>query len=66
MLYFVNTGLSELAPVSGNTHIYWSDRYQKYLKYIRNISFLNDMRIMIRTAQIIVIGEAYFVKNIKI
>ena len=63
MRYSVNPGLSGLAQVSGNIHISWSERYQKDLEYIRNISFLNDMRIIIRTAQIIVIGEAYFVKK---
>ena len=63
MRYSVSPGLSGLAQVSGNIHITWSERYQKDLEYIRNISFLNDMRIIIRTAQIIVIGEAYFVKK---
>lgn len=63
MRYSVSPGLSGLAQVSGNIHISWSERYQKDLEYIRNISFLNDMRIIIRTAQIIVIGEAYFVKK---
>tara|TARA_B110000046_G_scaffold63311_1_gene70780 strand:+ start:330 stop:938 length:609 start_codon:yes stop_codon:yes gene_type:complete len=63
MRYSVSPGLSGLAQVSGNIHISWSERYQKDLEYIRNISFLNDLRIIIRTAQIIVIGEAYFVKK---
>jgi len=63
MRYSVSPGLSGLAQVSGNIHISWSERYQKDLEYIRNISFQNDLRIIIRTAQIIVIGEAYFVKK---
>tara|TARA_B110001450_G_scaffold51507_1_gene48075 strand:+ start:186 stop:794 length:609 start_codon:yes stop_codon:yes gene_type:complete len=63
MRYSVSPGLTGLAQVSGNIHISWSDRYQKDLEYIRNISFLNDLKIIIRTAQIIVIGEAYFVKK---
>lgn len=63
MRYSISPGLSGLAQVSGNIHISWSERYQKDLEYIRNISFLNDLKIVIRTAQIIVIGEAYFVKK---
>lgn len=60
MRYCVSPGLSGLAQVSGNIHISWSERYQKDLEYIRNISFLNDMKIIFRTAQIIFFGEAYF------
>ena len=63
MRYTVRPGLTGLAQVSGNIHIPWSERFQKDLEYIRNISFVNDCKIIIRTVRLIFVGEAYFVKK---
>lgn len=58
--YNERPGLTGLAQVSGNIHLSWKERYQKDLEYISNISFLNDLKILIRTAFLIVKGEKYF------
>lgn len=58
--YSVKPGLTGLAQVSGNIHISWKERYQKDLIYINNITFLNDLMILLRTALLIIKGESYF------
>lgn len=58
--YTVKPGLTGLAQVSGNIHISWKERYKKDLIYIENISFLNDFKILLRTALLIVKGEGHF------
>lgn len=65
--YSVPPGLTGLAQVSGNIHIRWKERFEFDLEYVKNISFLNDMRIIFRTALLIFVGEEYFVgKSLKI
>jgi lipopolysaccharide/colanic/teichoic acid biosynthesis glycosyltransferase len=59
--YSVSPGLTGLAQVSGNIHLPWQERYKVDLKYIRNISVLNDLRIICRTVLLIFIGEEKFV-----
>ena len=61
--YSVRPGMTGLAQVCGNIHISWEKRYEYDLKYIRNISFVNDMRIILRTVLIIVKGEEKFVNQ---
>ena len=61
--YSVKPGLTGLAQVSGNIHISWKERYRHDLIYVNNISFLNDLKILLRTARLIVIGEDKFKNN---
>lgn len=42
-------GLTGLAQISGRNNISWEDKFKYDLQYIRNISFLEDMRIIYRT-----------------
>ena len=65
--YSVRPGLTGLAQVSGNIYLSWKERYKLDLYYINNISFLNDIRIILRTFLIIFKGEHKFVhKSIKL
>ena len=58
--YDVRPGLTGLAQVSGNIHLSWKERYKKDLEYISNISFINDVKILLRTVLLIIKGEEYF------
>lgn len=65
--YDVRPGLTGLAQVSGNIHLSWPERYVFDLRYIRNITFLNDLRILLRTVFIVLLGEEKFLhKPLKI
>lgn len=61
--YSIRPGLTGLAQVSGNIHLSWKDRYQKDLEYVRNINFLNDMRILLRTIVVIIKGENHYLNK---
>lgn len=59
--YLVRPGLTGLAQVSGNIHLTWTERYLHDLKYVKNISFKNDLRILLRTFLLVFIGEEKYV-----
>lgn len=61
--YSVRPGMTGLAQVSGNIHIPWEERFVFDLRYIGNVTFLNDVRILGRTFLIIFTGEEKFKDN---
>lgn len=65
--YDVRPGLTGLAQVNGNIHLTWPQRYVFDLKYVKNITFFNDVRILLRTVFIVLKGEEKFLdKPLKI
>jgi lipopolysaccharide/colanic/teichoic acid biosynthesis glycosyltransferase len=63
--YSVRPGLTGLSQVSGNIHLTWKERYKYDLMYLDNISFLNDLRIILKTFLIIFQGEEKFLHKSK-
>lgn len=61
--YNVHPGLTGVAQVSGGVHLPWSERFQLDLKYVRNISFYNDVLILIRTVSVVLLGEEKFINK---
>lgn len=61
--YSVRPGMTGLAQVCGNIHISWKKRYEYDLKYVNNITFMNDMKIILRTILIIIKGEENFINQ---
>lgn len=59
--YSVRPGMTGLAQVCGNIHLSWKERYKYDLLYVNNITFLNDMRIILRTVLIIIKGEEHYI-----
>lgn len=47
----VRQGLTGLAQVSGRNNITWEDKINYDLKYIDHITFLNDVKIIIKTVE---------------
>lgn len=45
----VKPGVTGLAQVSGRNAIGWDDKLKIDIEYVRNLSFLNDIRILIQT-----------------
>ena len=45
----VRPGLTGLAQVSGRNFLNWDDRFQCDIKYVKNISFKNDVKIIFLT-----------------
>jgi len=63
--YSVRPGLTGLSQVSGNIHLTWKERFKYDLFYVDNISFLNDLRIILKTFLIILNGEEKFLHKSK-
>ena len=49
----VRPGLTGLAQVSGRNAISWSDKFEDDIKYVNNVSFVNDLRIIIKTVGVV-------------
>lgn len=57
----VRPGLTGLAQVNGRNSVTWEERFNHDLYYVSNVSFLMDIKIIVKTIQVIVsrkdIGE---------
>lgn len=61
--YSVRPGMTGLAQVCGNIHLSWKGRFMYDLKYVKNVSFINDFSILLRTILIVLKGEEKFINN---
>lgn len=50
----VRPGLTGLAQVSGRNAVEWSARFALDVEYVQNISFINDLRIILRTVKTVI------------
>lgn len=53
----VSQGLTGLAQVNGRNSMTWEEKFQYDLKYIENITFMNDLRILFKTVQKVIVRE---------
>jgi len=61
---FAKPGLSGLAQVNGNIYLSWPERWVYDRYYVKNISFFLDLKILIKTFLIVLLGEEKFKKGI--
>lgn len=54
-------GLTGLAQVNGNIHLSWQQRFKYDLEYVRAMSLGLDVRILLKTVLIVLLGEEKFV-----
>jgi undecaprenyl phosphate N,N'-diacetylbacillosamine 1-phosphate transferase len=54
-------GLTGLAQVSGNIYLSLQDRYRFDIYYVKNFSFLLDLKIILRTVGVVLFGEGRYV-----
>ncbi len=59
----VRPGLTGLSQVNGNIHLPWKERWVFDRKYVENISFINDIKIIFKTFAVILLGEEKFKKD---
>jgi len=62
----VKPGLSGLAQVNGNIDLTIKERLHFDLKYVNNISFILDLRIFIKTFLVVIFGEKWGKKNLRL
>lgn len=56
-------GLTGLAQINGNINLSWEDRWKYDRIYVENISFIMDVKIIIKTISILIVGEDKFVNK---
>lgn len=49
----VRPGFSGYAQVNGRNNMSWQDKFEKDVWYVDNISFAQDMRILLKTVQVV-------------
>ncbi|WP_284879638.1 sugar transferase [Acinetobacter variabilis] len=50
----VKPGITGLAQVNGRNNVSWKEKFEMDVWYVENLSFLNDFRIMLKTAKIVI------------
>lgn len=63
--YEMRPGLTGLAQVNGNTELCWEERTAYDLEYIRNFTLWMDIRILLRTIRVILLGEKACIRHIE-
>lgn len=61
----VRPGLTGLAQINGNIYLDRQEKSKYDGKYVNNINFLNDIKIILKTVVIIFVGEDKFIKKIE-
>ncbi len=59
----VTPGLTGLAQVNGNIFLTWEERWKYDRAYVENLSFVLDVKIILKTIVIICLGEEKFLKK---
>jgi sugar transferase EpsL len=59
----VRPGLTGLAQINGNIYLDRQEKSVYDVKYIENISFINDIKIILKTVAIVFLGEDKFVNK---
>jgi len=49
--FLIRPGITGLAQVSGRNFMSWQDKFKKDVEYMDNMSFVNDMKIYIKTVE---------------
>ena len=60
--FLVKPGITGLAQIRGRNFLSWDDRFKADVEYIDKITFVNDMRILFKTA-IVVLGSKNFIQG---
>ncbi|NRP95490.1 Undecaprenyl phosphate N,N'-diacetylbacillosamine 1-phosphate transferase [Marinobacterium sp. xm-g-59] len=61
----VRPGLTGLAQVNGNIFLDWPERWALDREYVENVSLMLDIKIILRTVLIVVLGEQWGKKGRK-
>lgn len=59
----VRPGLTGLAQVSGRNLLNWEERFKKDVEYVNNVTFINDVKIVLKTIKTVLIREGINQEN---
>lgn len=58
--FHLRPGMTGLAQINGNISLSWDERWSYDIKYIEQCTFLNDLKIFVKTALVVILGEERF------
>ncbi len=61
----VRPGLTGLAQVNGRNLLSWEERFKKDIEYVNSVSFINDIKIILKTIKVVLIREGINQQNNK-
>ena len=50
----IRPGLTGYAQVSGRNELSWNEKFENDIRYVNSITFLGDLRILVKTAAIVI------------
>ena len=59
-------GMTGLAQINGNTALSWEERIRFDIRYVENFNVMLDIKILLRTIGVVVMGEERFVNKMNI
>lgn len=59
-------GMTGLAQINGNTALSWEERIRFDIRYVENFNVMLDIKILLRTIGVVVLGEERFVNKMNI
>ena len=59
----VRPGMTGWAQVNGNIYLTWEERLRLDREYVNRMSFMLDLRILIKTVAIVLFGEEKYIKK---
>jgi lipopolysaccharide/colanic/teichoic acid biosynthesis glycosyltransferase len=55
--HYVKQGISGLSQVSGRNSMKWDEKFILDVEYVKNISFMLDLRIFLKTISVLIRGK---------
>jgi len=59
----VRGGITCLAQINGSSHLSWDERIEYDIEYIENQSLRLDLKIILKTVLVVLLGEKRFIKE---
>ena len=59
----VRPGLTGLAQVNGNIHLSWEERWKFDRRYVEELSFILDLKIIAKTILVVLFGERKYLNK---
>lgn len=63
MRLLVRPGLTGLAQINGNIYLTWPERWKYDRLYVEKMSFLMDIKVILKTFLIVFLGEQKFINK---
>lgn len=59
----VKPGLTSLAAIKGSIYLTWEEKGNWDMEYVKNLSFLTDIKIIFNTIRVVLLGEKKLFEN---